>query len=224
LQRPGQGHEACFFDNEVPLETVLTTEMFIDHIAKTLPLQNRILMVAPNAECVKKTQKFQKGLQRHFPGAEIKMAAFLPQDSSSGPTDTTKLALLGYPQVKGADVIIVDDMVDSAETLSNLAGKLAAAGAKNIYLCASHGLFSGDAMRLIDQSAVSKVQYVPCSCLLWIFLSSNSQVVVSNSLPIPRGATLSSKVSQVSVAPLLAHVISTEHFRSNEVEEFQLEE
>ena len=62
-----------------------------------------------------------------------------------------------YGKVKGADVIIVDDMVDSADTLQNLSTKLAAAGARHVYLCASHGLFSDDAMKRIDDSAVDQV-------------------------------------------------------------------
>ena len=99
MQRPGQGHEACFFDNNVPLETIVTNDLFIDYLVKEMPLNEPILVVAPNAECVKKTKKFQVGLQSRLPGKDIKIAAFLPQDSSSGPTDTTKLALLGTPTV-----------------------------------------------------------------------------------------------------------------------------
>ena len=102
MQRPGQGHEACFFDNHVPLETIVTSDLFIDYLATQLPLQGPLLVVAPNAECVKKAKKYAKGLQRYFPTKEIKVAAFLPQDSSSGPTDTKMLALLGNPTVRVA--------------------------------------------------------------------------------------------------------------------------
>ena len=38
LQRPGQGGEACFFDNAVPLESVVTTEMFINHFITNFKL------------------------------------------------------------------------------------------------------------------------------------------------------------------------------------------
>ena len=40
-------------------------------------------------------------------------------------------------------------MVDTAGTLMELSGKLAGAGARNIYLCASHGLFTNDSMQKI---------------------------------------------------------------------------
>eukprot|EP01036_Dinobryon_divergens_P034874 gene34874-45128_t len=197
LQRSGQGHEACFFDNQVPLETIVTTELFVDYIAKNLALQ----------ECVKKAKKYQEGLIKYFPDKEVRVAAFLPQDSSSGPTDTTTLALMGHPTVKDCDVIIVDDMIDTGGTVTNISNKLHLEGARNIYLCASHGLFSNNAMKLIDSSPIK-------------------QVIVSNSLPIPTGAPRSTKVVQLSVAPLVAHVILTEHLRgkTTEIEEFQLEE
>ncbi len=105
----------------------------------------------------------------------------------------------------GGDVIIVDDMVDSANTLQALSTRLKDAGARDVYLCASHGLFTLKSMDRIERSPVT-------------------QVVVGNTLPLP--AIASSKIVQVSVAPLLADVILTEHFRSVnfEVEEFEIDD
>ncbi len=67
------------------------------------------------------------------------------------------------------------------------------AGANNVYVCASHGVFSGDSMSRISSSDIDKV-------------------VVSNSLTLP--ANSSNKVVQVSLAPIIADIILTEHFRS----------
>lgn len=112
-------------------------------------------------------------------------------------------------QISGADVVIVDDIVDTAGTLSALSKRLEAAGARNIYACASHGLFTDDAMEMIEKSSVKKV-------------------VVTNTLPAHEKS--SSKVVQVSVAPMLAHVILAEHFRTVERanerdnEEFEIDE
>ena len=103
------------------------------------------------------------------------------------------------------DVIIVDDMVDTAGTLQALSNRLKAAGAKNIYLCASHGLFTSGSNNIIESSPVNKV-------------------FVSDSLPLPVDA--SKKIEQVSIANQLGHLILTEHFRSItfEEEEFDIEE
>jgi ribose-phosphate pyrophosphokinase len=97
--------------------------------------------------------------------------------------------------------------VDSASTLSALANRLHDQGANNIYVCASHGIFSNEnSMKLIDDGPVTKV-------------------FVTNTLPLPSNA--SSKVQQISIAPLIADVILAEHFRMlnlDQDEEFTVEE
>jgi hypothetical protein len=99
LQRPGQGHEACFFDNTVPLETVVTTDLFIEYFTKNAYLSEPILVIAPNAEGVKRARKFQKKLQKHY-SLPVSFGAFFASDTGSGPTDTSKLEMLGNARVR----------------------------------------------------------------------------------------------------------------------------
>jgi ribose-phosphate pyrophosphokinase len=76
-------------------------------------------------------------------------------------------------------------------------------GAKKIYVCASHASFSGDAMRLLEESPID-------------------EILITNTLPAPKN--LIKKVTQLSVAPLLARVIWAEHFKSSLVDEdFEIE-
>jgi phosphoribosylpyrophosphate synthetase len=49
-------------------------------------------------------------------------------------------------QCRSKDVIIVDDMIDSSGTVGELSKKLQKEGASHIYVCASHGIFSGKAL------------------------------------------------------------------------------
>lgn len=100
-------------------------------------------------------------------------------------------------------MVIVDDMVDTAGTLSSISKRLDSAGARNIFVCASHGLFTESSIDLIEKSPVKKV-------------------VVTNTLPMPK--VENSKVIQVSVGPMLAHVILAEHFRSVNKGEYLEEE
>jgi phosphoribosylpyrophosphate synthetase len=100
--------------------------------------------------------------------------------------------LLG--EVRGADVIIIDDIVDSAGQLSMLCRQLHREGAGRIFICASHGLFTGNSTELIDLSPVERV-------------------VVTDSIPLPVGC--SSKIAQVSIAPLLANIIELERVISD---------
>ena len=119
---------------------------------------------------------------------------------------TQFFSIFHFVQIKGADVVIVDDMVDTAGTLSELSSKLALEGARNIYVCASHGLFTEKSMELIRDSDVKAV-------------------VVNNTLPLPE--KVSSKVFQVSIAPMLSHVILAEHFRTLNVtgdDDFKMED
>ena len=97
-------------------------------------------------------------------------------------------------------------MVDTAGTLNTLSKRLEKLGARNTYVCASHGLFTENASKLIADSPVNKV-------------------IVTNTLPLPKD--MSGKVEQLSVAPMLAHVILAEHFRSINVdlgEEFEMDD
>lgn len=206
LQRPGQGLEACFFDNSVPVETILSTDAFIENLIHTQKLQEPISVVAPNAECFNKARKFQTQLQKHFQ-SEVKLVPLFANDTTAGPQDTTQLSLLGNQPlvISKGDVVVVDDMVDTAGTIANLSRRLHDAGARDIYICASHGLFTEHAMETIDNSPVKKV-------------------IVSDSLPLPQGS--SNKIEQVSLAKYLGHVILTEHFRTiiSEEEIFEDEE
>lgn len=94
-------------------------------------------------------------------------------------------------------------MIDSAKTVTILSKQLKDRGAKSVYVVAAHGIFSDNAMERIENSPID-------------------EVFVTNSLPLPKNS--STKIRQVSVAPLLARVIWTEHFRANVGDEdFDLE-
>jgi ribose-phosphate pyrophosphokinase len=105
--------------------------------------------------------------------------------------------------LNGGDVIIVDDMVDTGVTIQSLAQRMSEAGARDIIVCASHGLFSEKAMEVIEASKVSKI-------------------LVTDSLPLPKHP--SSKIVQVPLAPFLADMILTEHFRSVRTEDDTFED
>jgi ribose-phosphate pyrophosphokinase len=98
--------------------------------------------------------------------------------------------------VRDKDVVIVDEMIDTGVTLVTLSEKVKAAGAKTVTVCASHGLFTNNAMTLINDSAAV------------------DRVLVTDTLPLPKNA--SGKVEQFSVAKLLARVIETEHCRAGD--------
>lgn len=198
LQRPGQGHEACFFDTTIPLETIITTSAFIRYFIENIDLQRPIVVVSPNAECLKKSKRLEKGLRKHFGPNSVHLACYVAgQSTDSGPTDLNELEMLGGSEkskFNGADVIICDDIIDSGETLTVLSQRIKAAGANRVFYCASHGLFTNNAAEAIKNSCVEKV-------------------VVTNSLPLPK--EMCDKVVQVSIGPMLSKIILSEHFSIN---------
>ncbi len=108
LQRPGQGHEAAFFDTMIPVETITTTNLFVDYLSTKVRTDRRLVIVSPNTENLKKANKFQKKLSAKFPGMTIDAGVFLSnvEKYSANATDSELLA-----NVNNADVIVVDETV-----------------------------------------------------------------------------------------------------------------
>lgn len=195
LQRPGQGQEACFFSNKIPVESISTVELMIDYVVNNIDLGKHVVVVAPNSEYIKKARKFQKGIQDKVKNVQrIDLAAFLHTDNnnnsaSSRRQDSTNSTFLGSTDVAGADVIIVDDVVETGTTVSVLCKRLMQDGAKRVYLVSSHGLFTANSMERIHASAIERV-------------------IVTDSVKLPD--VVSSKVVQVPVSRAVAQVMDTE--------------
>ncbi|MDE2028431.1 MAG: ribose-phosphate pyrophosphokinase [Candidatus Omnitrophica bacterium] len=108
----------------------------------------------------------------------------------TSPEKTEVMNILG--EVKDKNVVIVDDIIATASSLTDAVLALKAHGAKGVYAAASHGVFSGPA----------KERIVNCKELL--------EVVVTNSVPLKDGLQ-DSKIRQLSIAPLLAEAIARTH-------------
>ena len=84
-------------------------------------------------------------------------------------------------------MLMVDDMIDTAGSLEAAATTLKAKGAKKIYACATHGLFSGPAYERLENSCIE-------------------EVVVTNAVPVPLERQ-TGKIKVVTLAPLFAQTI-----------------
>ena len=206
LQRPGQNQEASFFQGSIPVETIDSNSLFVKYFGGLEGLggsNKRVVVLSPNTEFVKKAKRFQRKLQARVGDLlTVDYAAFLDDEINDndqgllGGDERRSLyksaeedLLLG--DVQDAEVIIIDDIVESGLGLAQLCRRLVRAGATKINVCASHGVFSRNSMELIDLSMVDRV-------------------VVTDSLPLPKNAKVSKKIVQLSVAPLLSRVIETE--------------
>lgn len=93
--------------------------------------------------------------------------------------------------VEGRTAIIVDDMISTGGTLAQAAKLVMERGAKEVYACAIHGLFAGDALTQLENSPLK-------------------QTVVTNTYPVPVEAQKLG-VEVLTVAPMLAEAITRIH-------------
>jgi len=91
-------------------------------------------------------------------------------------------------EVKDKDVLLVDDMVDTAGTIVHAANFIKTKGAKSVRVAATHGLFSADALKKISESAIE-------------------EMIITDSIKPREEVVANKKISIVTVAPLLAEAI-----------------
>ncbi|HZH94114.1 MAG TPA: ribose-phosphate pyrophosphokinase [Tissierellaceae bacterium] len=96
--------------------------------------------------------------------------------------------------IEGKNVILVDDIIDTAGTIVKAASVLKSFGAKKVYGCATHGVLSGPALDRIHNSELEKF-------------------VITDTIPLSEMARIE-KIEVVSVAPILAEAIK--RINSNE--------
>lgn len=94
-------------------------------------------------------------------------------------------------EIKGKTCVILDDLVDTAGTLTEVAKLLIKEGAKEVHACCTHGVLSGPAIERIEDSPIQ-------------------ELIVTNSIPIPR-EKLIPKIKVLSVAGLLGEAILRIH-------------
>lgn len=90
--------------------------------------------------------------------------------------------------IEGKNCILVDDMIDTAGTITNAANALRDLGAKSVQACATHPILSGPAKQRLEDSAIE-------------------ELVLLNTVPIPEERRIS-KMKMLSVAPLFAEAMT----------------
>lgn len=107
-----------------------------------------LVVVSPDLGSVTRSRKFANQLEGEVPLAII--------DKRRPKANVCEVMnLIG--DVKGKNVIMLDDMIDTAGTITNAANALKEFGAKNIYACCTHAVLSGPAIERIENSAISEL-------------------------------------------------------------------
>ncbi|GMH89935.1 hypothetical protein TrVE_jg7042 [Triparma verrucosa] len=180
-----------FFGPRVPVDNLDGGIVGINYFGDK-DLHNPVI-VSPDAGGVYRAKKFKEGLSSKFDGlGDIGLAMIIKQRARAGTVDS--MDLVG--DVDGCDVVIVDDMIDTAGTLCKAADVLRDKGARRVFAFASHALLSGPGNDRIANSSME-------------------ECVVLNTIPTTPQRQANEKLTELSVAPLLAQAIFNIHAKKS---------
>lgn len=165
-----------FFD--IPVDHLYAAPVFTAHYRRK-NLSN-LVVVAPDVGSAKMARGFAKRLN-----------GSLAIIDKRRPTANVAEVVNVVGEVEGMDVLIPDDMIDTAGTVSEAARALKKLGARDIYVCATHALLSGPAKERLSDAPIT-------------------EVAVTNSIHIPDERRFD-KLKILSVGELLAKAIRFTH-------------
>ena len=159
-----------FFD--VPVDHLYASAIFVPYI-KNMELDD-LVIAAPDMGGTKRANAYSR-----FLNCEMVICYKLRKKANY----VDEITIIG--DVKNKNVVIVDDMIDTAGTLLLAADLMMKSGARSVHAVATHPVLSGDAVDKIEKSAIS-------------------QVVVTDTIPLGQK---SDKIKVMTVADLFANVI-----------------
>lgn len=167
-----------FFD--IPVDHLLGAPLLANYFLDNEMLQNDIVVVSPDHGGVTRARKLAEFI--HAPIAII---------DKRRPKANVAEVMNIIGDVKGKKAILIDDMIDTAGTITLAAQALQDAGATAVYACCTHAVLSGPAIERLENSVIK-------------------EVIVTDSIQLPE-EKMSPKIVQVSVSQLIAEAIKRIH-------------
>jgi ribose-phosphate pyrophosphokinase len=147
----------------------------LKHIRKHF--QDDLVIISPDAGGVERARAFAKRLNASLAIIDKRREA---------PNVAEAMNIIG--EVRGRTTIILDDMVDTAGTITQAALALKDKGAREIHACCTHPVLSGPAIKRIDSSPIDSL-------------------VVTNTIPLNENTQKCNKITVLSIAELLGETI-----------------
>ncbi len=165
----------------VPFEHLYGSPVLISHIRECVENLDNLVVVSPDAGGVERARYYSKKL-------DAPMAII--DKRRPGPNVAEIMHIIG--DVKGKDAFIVDDMIDTAGTLTKAAAALREFGAKSVSASATHAVLSGPAVSRISDSVLDRV-------------------FVTDTIPPNAETSKCKKIEVVTVASLMGEAILRVH-------------
>jgi ribose-phosphate pyrophosphokinase len=162
-----------FFD--IPVDNLFAAPVLLDYIRTNF--SNDVVMVSPDAGGVERARAFAKRI-----GAGLAIV----DKRRSAPNEAKAMAVIG--DVRDKTVVIMDDMVDTAGTLTEAVGVLLEKGAKQVHACCAHPVLSGPAIDRIQASDLISL-------------------VTTDTIPLTPQGVACDKIKVLSIANLLGEAI-----------------
>ena len=162
-----------FFD--IPVDNIFAAPLLLDYIGNQF--NDDLVVVSPDAGGVERARAFAKRLDTDLAIIDKRRSA---------PNQAKAMAVIGDVNDKVA--VILDDMVDTAGTLTEAADALKQEGAREIHACCAHAVFSGPAIERIADSELKSM-------------------VVTDTIPLTEKAAACGKIVVISIAELVGEAI-----------------
>ncbi|HBI24908.1 MAG TPA: phosphoribosylpyrophosphate synthetase [Nitrospiraceae bacterium] len=163
----------------IPVDNLFATPVLLKYL-KTKNLKD-LVVVSPDAGGVERARAFAKKLK----------ASLAIIDKRRGDVNVSEVMnIIG--DVKDRDALLLDDMIDTAGTITQGAEAIRKAGAKRIFAASTHGVLSGSAINRLNESVID-------------------EVILTNTYPLNDKSNTCKRITILSVAPLLGEAIRNTH-------------
>ena len=164
-----------FFD--IPLDNLYAQPVFAEDIIKQFKSRKLPTIVSPDVGGVLRARAIAKRL-----GTDLAII----DKRRDRPGESEVMNIIG--EIKDKDCLFIDDIIDSAGTISNAASALISGGAKSVSAYVTHGVLSGDALIKIAKSPLK-------------------ELVITDSIEATNLIIQEKKIRQISIAPLIAEAV-----------------
>ena len=165
----------------IPVDHLYAMPVFIEYLRDRGLLGDNAVVISPDAGGVERARGFAKRMDSTMAIIDKRRPA---------PNISEVMNIIG--DVRGKHAVIIDDIIDTAGTVTLAAKAVLDQGAKSVIACATHGVLSGPALQRINESVLS-------------------EVVITDTIPQQSAAKQCGKLKVLSVARLLGESIKRIH-------------